>query len=120
MYGIHHLVGAFSFAFWFFCFFGCLLIIPPRAEADKVTGFVVRSKNSRLGSFYGFAADRTVHKEMIESSLYKKAIHKLSSPMLQGFRGFLFLSMLCLVQVWCKSTYCRYALKKGIYKQLLL
>ena len=66
MYGIHHLVGAFSFAFCeAFLFFRCLLLIPPLTEAAKITDFVVQSKNSRLGSFYGFAADRTVHKEII-------------------------------------------------------
>ena len=44
----------------------------------------------------------------------------LSSCNHQGFRGFLFWSTLCLVQVWCKLTWHRCERWKGIYKQLLL
>ena len=48
------------------CFWGCPFIIPPRTEAVSVSS-AIRTKNSRLDCFHGFAAVLTVHEEIIST-----------------------------------------------------
>ena len=56
----------------FLCFLGCPFIIPPRTEAVSVSP-AIRTKNSRLDCFYGYAAVLTVHKEIISTTSNTKS-----------------------------------------------